>query len=142
MRWERQWGRTFDYLHMCLPADRVLEYRQRADELLDARGIEVVEYCLWSRPEFFSMLVAPVDRSHRDGRNVEDAAVRANLAAAVDEVLELAQDMGGIMEYCHGVGVKLNHLLGREQGAGREVLRDLKRMLDPAGILNPGKLGL
>ena len=142
VRWERQWGRTFDYLHMCLPADRVLEYRQRADELLDARGIEVVEYCLWSRPEFFSMLVVPADGGRRGRRNAEDAAVRENLAAAVDEVLELAQDMGGIMEYCHGVGVKLNHLLGREQGAGREVLRDLKRMLDPAGILNPGKLGL
>ena len=142
VRWERQWGRTFDYLHMSLPADRVLEYRKRADKLLEARGIQVVEYCVWSRPEFFSMLVVPSDGLRRGDRNWEDPEVRANLAAGVDEVLELAQDMGGIMEYCHGVGVKLNHLLGREQGPSRQVMQDLKSLLDPAGVMNPGKLGL
>ena len=141
-RWERQWGRTFDYLHMSLPADRVLEYRRRADLLLEARGIQVVEYCLWSRPEFFSMLVVPSGSRRVAGRDGYDPEVRANLAAGVDEVLTLAQDMGGIMEYCHGVGIKLNHLLGREMGASREVLRNIKQALDPAGIMNPGKLAL
>ena len=141
-RWRRQWGRTFDYLHMSLPADRVLEYRRRADELLAARKISVVEYCLWSRPEFFSMLVVPDGERRVNGRDGYDADVRANLAAGVDEVLTLAQDMGGVMEYCHGVGVKLNHLLGRELGVNRDALRDIKRALDPAGIMNPGKLAL
>ena len=50
--------------------------------------------------------------------------------------------MGGIMEYCHGVGVKLNHLLGREMGAGQEVVRTMKQALDPNNIMNPGKLDL
>ena len=146
VRWERQWGRIFDYLHLCLPADRVLDYRRQADALLAARGIRVLEYSLWSRPEFFSMLVAPAHGGghgrERRGGDSSDPAVRANLAAAVDEVLTLAQDLGGIMEYCHGVGVKLNHLLGREQGAAAAVIRDLKRQLDPAGIMNPDKLGI
>ena len=57
-------------------------------------------------------------------------------------MLTLAQDMGGIMEYCHGVGVKLNHLLARELGVSHDVIRDLKQTLDPANIMNPGKLGL
>jgi FAD/FMN-containing dehydrogenase len=50
--------------------------------------------------------------------------------------------MGGIMEYCHGVGVKLNHLLAREMGAGQEVVRTMKQALDPNNIMNPGKLDL
>ena len=141
-RWQRQWGRTFDYLHMSLPADRVLEYRRRADALLQARKIKVVEYCLWSRPEFFSMLVVPDGDRQVAGRDGYDAKVRANLAAGVDEVLTLAQDMGGIMEYCHGVGIKLHHLLERELGASRQALQNIKRALDPAGIMNPGKLAL
>ena len=149
-RWARQWGRIFDYLHLSLPADRVLEYRRQADAMLAARGIRVLEYALWSRPEFFSMLIAPADAGaagssqnrDRRGGDSSDPAIRANLAAAVDEVLTLAQDLGGIMEYCHGVGVKLNHLLGREQGANAAVIRDLKRLLDPAGIMNPDKLGI
>ena len=141
-RWQRQWGRTFDYLHMSLPADRVLEYRRRADALLQARKIKVVEYCLWSRPEFFSMLVVPDGDRQVAGRDGYDAKVRANLAAGVDEVLTLAQDMGGIMEYCHGVGIKLHHLLERELGPSRQALQNIKRALDPAGIMNPGKLAL
>ena len=34
------------------------------------------------------------------------------------------------------------HLMPREHGAGMDVLRSLKRALDPSGLLNPGKLGL
>ncbi len=127
---------------MSLPTDRVLEYRRQADALLRARRIRVVEYCIWGRPEFFSMLVVPDGDRRVVGRNGYDATVRANLAAGVDEVLTLAQDLGGIMEYCHGVGVKLNHLLARELGGNLEALRSIKRALDPAGIMNPGKLAL
>ena len=141
-RWQRQWGRTFDYLHMSLPAGRVLDYRRRADRMLEARKIKVVEYCLWSRPEFFSMLVVPDGDRRVIGRDGYDPEVRANLAAGVDEVLTLAQDMGGIMEYCHGVGIKLHHLLGRELGVSRDAILDIKRALDPAGVMNPGKLTL
>jgi len=67
---------------------------------------------------------------------------RERLGDAVEQVLQLAQDMGGIMEYCHGVGVKLNHLLAREMGAGQEVVRTMKHALDPNNIMNPGKLDL
>ncbi len=133
-RWNRQWGRSFDYLHMALPISRVLDYRRRCQQILAARNVRVLEYALWSRPELFSMLVAPEDAAQPGSRE--------DLAQAVAEVLTLAQDMGGVMEYCHGVGVKLNHLLARELGVGHEVIRDLKRALDPANIMNPGKLGL
>ena len=132
-RWNRQWGRHFDYLHMALPTSRVLDYRRRCQKILDAHGVRVVEYCIWSRPELFSMMIVPEEGP---------ADSRENLATVVEQVLTLAQDMGGVMEYCHGVGVKLNHLLAREMGLGHDVLRSLKATLDPANIMNPGKLGL
>jgi len=46
------------------------------------------------------------------------------------------------MEYCHGVGVKLAALMEDEHGYGLEVMRRIKKVLDPNGIMNPGKLGL
>jgi len=46
------------------------------------------------------------------------------------------------MEYCHGVGVRLAHLMSHERGASLDVLRSIKCTLDPKGIMNPGKLGL
>ena len=134
VRWNRTGWRAFDYLHIALPTSRVLEYRTRCEQLMEGTGVRVVEYALWSRPELFSMLLT-YDGEEGDG-------FRDRLAKVVHQVLTLAQDMGGIMEYCHGVGVKLNHLLARELGVGHDVIRDMKRTLDPAGIMNPGKLGL
>jgi FAD/FMN-containing dehydrogenase len=133
-RWSRQRGRGFDYLHLALPISQVLEYRRRCDQIMSAHGVRVVEYALWSRPELFSMMLVPADGSG-DG-------FRDKLGQAVEQVLVLAQDMGGIMEYCHGVGVRLDHLLAREMGVGHDLLRTLKQALDPANIMNPGKLGL
>ena len=131
-RWRRRRG--FDYLHLALPTSKVLEYRRQASEILAAQGIAVAEYAIWSRPELFSMLILP--------ESGDPSEARQRLARTVDRVLELAQDMGGVMEYCHGVGVKLNHLLARELGVGHDAIRDLKRTLDPNNIMNPGKLGL
>jgi len=119
---------------MALPVSKVLDYRKRCDLIMAGTGVKVAEYSLWSRPELFSMMLRP---DTGDG-----VRFRANLAEVVEQVLTLAQDMGGIMEYCHGVGVKLNHLLARELGVSHDVIRDLKQTLDPVNIMNPGKLGL
>ena len=60
---------------------------------------------------------------------------------ASDHVLKMGQDMGGTLEYCHGVGLRLAHLMRRELGAGGTfLLGRVKAALDPAGIMNPGKL--
>ena len=135
-RWNRQWGRSFDYLHMALPISQVLDYRRQCQDILAGRGVRIVEYAIWSRPELFSMMVVPDDPVG------EGEEFRRNLAEAVEEVLTLSQDMGGTMEYCHGVGMKLNHLLAREMGIGHDVMRQIKAVMDPANIMNPGKLGL
>ena len=123
-----------DYLHVALPASRVLEYRAQAQRLLAEHGVPVHEWSIWGRPEFFSVLIA--DPSPDPDGDPE------RMARTVDALLTLAQDMGGSMEYCHGVGIKLLHLVEREMGPGLEFLRRIKAALDPRGILNPGKLGL
>ena len=132
VRWRRSGRGALDYLHVALPISCVLEYRRRCDELLLAKGLRAAEYSIWTRPELFSILVVP-------SGNTSDVS-RDGLAEAVDQVLTMAQDMGGTMEYCHGVGIKLAHLLPREMGEGYAVARALKRTLDPANIMNPGKL--
>jgi len=112
----------------------VLDYRKRCEAILAGSGVRVVEYSIWSRPELFSMMLSLEPGAEGDFQD--------KMGQVVEQVLTLAQDMGGITEYCHGVGVKLNHLLARELGVGHDVIRDLKQALDPANIMNPGKLGL
>ena len=135
VRWSRWRSRRgFDYLHLGLPISQVLEYRRRCDNMMAKAGLRVTEYAIWSRPELFSMLIVP--------KSGTAANSRKRLEETVQQMLELAQDMGGVMEYCHGVGVKLNHLLAREMGIGQEVVQAIKQALDPNNIMNPGKLGL
>ena len=135
VRWSRWRGRRgFDYLHLGLPISKVLEYRRQCDVILANYGVRVIEYAIWSRPELFSMLIV--------SESSVTSGSRERLGQAVEQVLLLAQDMGGIMEYCHGVGIKLNHLLAREMGVGQEVAQAMKQALDPNNIMNPGKLGL
>ena len=129
----RRAGYRMDYLHVALPVSRVLEYRRRCQSILDRHRVVVREWSLWARPEFFSFLIF----------EEEDRGEETSLAMgeAVDEVLTLAQEMDGAMEYCHGVGIKLAHLMEKEMGTGMDVLRTMKRALDPHNIMNPGKLG-
>jgi FAD/FMN-containing dehydrogenase len=122
----------FDYVHVSLPASRVLEYRRGCDEIARQCSVRPLEYGIWCWPELFSVVIT--------GATTDGG--RQPLARAVDEMLALAQDLGGAMEYCHGVGVRLAHLMAREQGEGLEVMRAVKRALDPDNVLNPGKLGL
>jgi FAD/FMN-containing dehydrogenase len=97
------------------------------------RGVSVREWGLWNQPELFSCGLQ---------RYVGSADDAVEFAAAVDEVLRLTQDFGGSMEYCHGAGIRLAALMEREHGRGLTLLRDIKAVVDPHGILNPGKLGL
>jgi FAD/FMN-containing dehydrogenase len=121
---------SFDYIHIALPVSQVLPYREHALALCQQQGILVTQCGIWTRPELFSMAF-----HNPDGR-------LEKLADTVDHLLESAQDRGGSMEYCHGVGLRLAHLLERELGAGTQILHVLKRGLDPDSVLNPGKLGL
>ena len=120
-----------DYLHVALPAGRVLEYRRKCEALLSEERVSVREWSVWGRPEFFSLMISPGDDFGEDADR---------MAQSVDRVLKIAQAMGGTMEYCHGVGLKLTHLVEAELGSGMSVGRRMKKSLDPAGILNPGKI--
>ncbi|HEY7317686.1 MAG TPA: FAD-binding oxidoreductase [Candidatus Binatia bacterium] len=123
-----------DWIHVALPASKVLSFRAAATEVVKKHGVRILESGLWIQPELFSMPLGIKD----DGLN------RAQLALeeTVDELLHLVHKLGGSMEYTHGVGVKLAPLMADEHGYGLEVMRRIKHTLDPNGIMNPGKMGL
>lgn len=48
---------------------------------------------------------------------------------------------GGMVNEHHGVGLKLSRFMRRQYGDAWPLLQDIKKMLDPNGIMNPGKVG-
>ena len=61
---------------------------------------------------------------------------------AWDAAQRTALDAGASLSHHHGVGLNRSRFVGQALGAGLDVLQAVKDALDPAGILNPGKLGL
>ncbi|MDE0031059.1 MAG: FAD-binding oxidoreductase [Deltaproteobacteria bacterium] len=121
-----------DWVHVALPAGQVLTFRREAIALAAARGVRFRESGLWTGPELFSLRLA------KEGGD----RARAELGDAVAALLDRVHAYGGSVEYCHGVGVKLAPFMAREHGRSLELMRSLKRCLDPNGIMNPGKLAL
>lgn len=56
--------------------------------------------------------------------------------------MESCLALGGAISHHHGIGLHRGLWMDREHGAGLDVLRRIKKALDPGGIMNPGKLGL
>ncbi len=136
-RQRRERGRDgiyHDWIHVALPASKVLAFRAAAATIIERRSVRLHESGLWVHPELFSMRLGTAD----DGTN----QAQLRLEETIEELLRLAQKMGGSMEYTHGIGVKLAPLMAEEHGYGLEIMRRIKQMLDPNGILNPGKMGL
>jgi glycolate oxidase len=70
-----------------------------------------------------------------------DADQRARAFTAFDDILELGLSLGGTIAGEHGVGTLKLEWLERELGpVSLSVHRAIKDALDPAGLLNPGKV--
>jgi glycolate oxidase len=68
----------------------------------------------------------------------EAAEARAKLAFA--EIVSIAQDLGGTASGEHGIGlIKQEFVLNEVSEPVLELQRGIKKLLDPAGIMNPGK---
>lgn len=59
-----------------------------------------------------------------------------------DAAMEACLKRGAAISHHHGVGMLKQSYMQREHGDAMKIIRALKAAFDPAGILNPGKLGL
>ena len=73
-----------------------------------------------------------------DERNAEEMR---RVELALHEIFEHALQLGGTITGEHGVGLAKKSFLRQQLGdASYALLRQIKRTLDPSGLLNPGKI--
>jgi D-lactate dehydrogenase (cytochrome) len=69
-----------------------------------------------------------------------DEAELAEVKALGEMLTQHALDLDGTCTGEHGIGIGKLKALEQEHGAGVDVMRSIKRALDPNNIMNPGKL--
>ena len=120
----------FDFIQVSIPAGRLLEFDKTCMDIASKHKIMVQGHGIWQAPEFYSMNLFAHSASAND-----------RMYDAIDKMLRYAAEIG-TMEYCHGIGVRLSHLMEEEHKEGMRVMKKIKRTLDPNNIMNPGKLAL
>lgn len=126
-------GRMFadSYTHdFATPRDRLVSSLRAAAEIATRHGL-----VLSSVAHLGDGNLHP--RLHYDAR--EEGAFERALAAS-DELLAMVLENGGTLTGEHGIGLEKLHALGRQYGERElDAMRAVKAVLDPAGVLNPGK---
>jgi glycolate oxidase len=73
--------------------------------------------------------------------NERDEDEMARVHRALDAIVGRTLELGGTITGEHGVGLAKKNWLRRQMGDDSyQLLRDIKRTLDPRGLLNPGKI--
>jgi FAD/FMN-containing dehydrogenase/Fe-S oxidoreductase len=114
-----------------VPPARLPEYVARFRELLRRHGTDGAFYghasvgCLHIRPVL----------------NLKDRSDVARMRRIAEEVAALVVEFGGSLSGEHGDGLARSELLPRLFGPQLyEAFREVKRLFDPRGLLNPGKV--
>ena len=76
------------------------------------------------------------------GRASDDREAVSRLEAIWSTAMRTALDCGAVISHHHGVGQARAPFLAEQLGAAAAVLGELKRALDPAGVLHPASLRL
>jgi glycolate oxidase len=112
-----------------VPRTRVAELLARAEAIGIATGVRQLAY------------------GHAGDGNLHvnflwnDDAERPQVERAIEMLMRTTIELGGTLSGEHGIGVSKAPYLGIEQSEDLIALqRDIKRVFDPKGLLNPGKI--
>jgi glycolate oxidase subunit GlcD len=62
--------------------------------------------------------------------------------AVKDDIYDVVLSLGGTLPAEHGVGIIRADYMARAHGKGYDVMKAIKKAVDPQNIMNPGKMGL
>jgi len=119
-----------DSVDTAIPVSKVLEFHEFLKEWIKRSGVKPLGIGSWVFPENLGIDFA------------FDETKAEKYVAARDELASKALELGGTVSYCVGVGQRFPHLMRKEHGSALDVMKKIKRALDPNNIMSPRGLGL
>ncbi len=115
---------------VCVPISRLAECIEKTREDIERAGMMTPIVGHVGDGNFHLLLLV-----HPDNQQEMDVATGIN-----DRLVRRAIDMGGTCTGEHGIGYGKLKYLEMEHGSAVELMRKIKRAIDPHNIMNPGKL--
>jgi glycolate oxidase len=115
-----------------VPSTRIPETIRRAQEIAERYDVIIATFGHIGDGNVHTTFVADV-RSREQWERLKPAA---------EELLRTAMEMNGTLSAEHGTGLTRAPHIGWQLGEAMEVMRKIKRVLDPDNLLNPGKMAL
>jgi alkyldihydroxyacetonephosphate synthase len=75
------------------------------------------------------------------GQTSNDAEAEARIMKIWETAMQICLDQGAAISHHHGIGIARLPYIRQELQSGFTILERMKAVLDPANIMNPGKLG-
>ncbi len=72
--------------------------------------------------------------------NPENEVQWQKVQSAGEEIVDFALECGGTATGEHGIGIGKRKFMRKEHGESLLLMRQIKKLLDPNGIMNPGKI--
>ena len=122
---------TLDEADICIPRKMIPEYIEKAESIGKKHGVLLVPVGHAGDGNLHYNIIKLDETSEEDWPD--------KMEAALSDLIDLALGMGGTSSGEHGLGVTKKHYLERQVGAKQvELMKAIKRVFDPNGILNPG----
>ncbi len=113
-----------------VPISRYPEMIRYAQELVDEKGVAGYVFGHAGDGNLHVVMAGDPD----------DEAEWSALEAVNDRIVERAIDLGGTCTGEHGVGIGKRKFMAREHGRSYDLMRRIKALIDPKGLMNPGKI--
>jgi len=123
-------GKTLIGGDACVPMSRFGELVRYTHQLADESGLRIYAFGHAGDGNLHTEAIV-------DGNDPAEFALGEELTS---KVIRRALEMGGTATGEHGVGLMKRSFMRQEHGAALDVMRAIKRTLDPYGIMNPGKI--
>jgi len=114
-----------------VPRSRIPDMVRRIEEMKSKTGLTIVSFGHAGDGNIhFNIML--------DKKNKEEVK---KAWAAVEELFDYTVELGGTISGEHGIGITKAPYMPKEVGMDEiELMKKLKRLFDPKGILNPGKI--
>jgi len=121
-----------DEADICVPRSKIPEFVEKAMILKEKYGIHVVPVGHAGDGNIHWMVVR---------KDQTDEEWRSTVENAIHDLMELSISLGGTISGEHGLGYTKKQYLPMKVGEKQvELMRMIKRVFDPNGIMNPGKV--